>query len=479
MRQIGMMAVLVVVAGCSGEGGPEPGTDATSRTIALRTEVTGSTLSSRAGGVSAISAVAPGVGDEELFTLIDLDGGPLEDGDRVQLRTGDAAWMAVGGGGGDLALAPADAAPEQVFRLDRVAGAGDIETGDTIALASSGDVYFVSALDGGGGAVRVDAPHVLAWEHFEITLDAEAMPRSPAKETVLAYLAGERGVHVLAGQHDKYNSDPAGATDQVTTITGAVPALYSADFGFGADQVDNRAAMIAEVVRQWNQGALVQLMYHACIPPGDELCGWDDIGGANPQRLDDEQWSELVSDGTPLNQAWQARLDTLAVYLQALKDAGVAPLFRPIHEMNQGVFWWGGRPGPDGTRRLWQITHDYLVGTKGLDNLIWVWDVQDFGSLADDVVDYDPGPAYWDMAALDIYDGGYTAAKYDTMRAVAGDRLFAIGECSKVPSPAELDAQPLWSFFMLWPDFIDDDHGGLTSTYGADRVVTRDEMPGW
>ena len=37
-----------------------------------------------------------------------------------------------------------------------------------------------------------------------------------------------------------------------------------------------------------------------------------------------------------------------------------------------------GRPaGTRGTARLYQITHDYLVGTKGLTNLIWVWDVQD------------------------------------------------------------------------------------------------------
>jgi hypothetical protein len=47
-----------------------------------------------------------------------------------------------------------------------------------------------------------------------------------------------------------------------------------------------------------------------------------------------------------------------------------------------------------------------------------------------------------------------------------------------VPTPAELDAQPLWSFFMLWPDFIAQ-NGGLATTYAAPRVLTRDEMPGW
>ena len=48
-------------------------------------------------------------------------------------------------------------------------------------------------------------------------------------------------------------------------------------------------------------------------------------------------------------------------YLQQLKDAGVPVLFRPLHEMNEGWAWWGGRPGADGSAKLYQITHDYLV----------------------------------------------------------------------------------------------------------------------
>jgi hypothetical protein len=30
--------------------------------------------------------------------------------------------------------------------------------------------------------------------------------------------------------------------------------------------------------------------------------------------------------------------------------------------MNQGEFWWGGRPGPQGTLRPYQITHDSVGG---------------------------------------------------------------------------------------------------------------------
>ena len=54
-------------------------------------------------------------------------------------------------------------------------------------------------------------------------------------------------------------------------------------------------------------------------------------------------------------------------------------------------FWWGGRPGPSGTRRLYQITHDYLRHTKNLTNLIWTWNIQDFVTLPSDADAYNPG----------------------------------------------------------------------------------------
>lgn len=147
--------------------------------------------------------------------------------------------------------------------------------------------------------------------------------------------------------------------------------------------------------------------------------------------------------------------------------------------MNQGQFWWGGRRGPDGTRKLFQITHDYLVKTKGFDNIIWVWDIQDFGSLGSDVSDYNPGTDYYDIAALDVYDGGYDAWKYNAMKGIPGGKPIAIGECQVVPRSDELAAQLGWAFFMLWPDFLDDNAGALPGLYSAPNVITRDQMPGW
>ncbi len=171
-------------------------------------------------------------------------------------------------------------------------------------------------------------------------------------------------------------------------------------------------------------------------------------------------------------------MDDIAIYLQYLEDNGVEVLFRPFHEMNQGKFWWGGRPGINGTAKLYQITHDYFTKTKGLSNLIWVWDMQD---LSRDIEAYNPGEAYWDIFGFDIYDQGYDISWYNYLIPIVGNKPMAIGECSKLPDANVWLAQPRWVFFMPWAELVKEANSvdEIKSLYDDSRVLTRDEMPGW
>jgi hypothetical protein len=299
------------------------------------------------------------------------------------------------------------------------------------------------------------------------------------RQKVLNYLQAHAGTATLLGQHDKENATPADATERVTAMAGHAPAFWEGDFGFGRN-ADARARMITEAQAQWTAGALVGLMYHACPPTRDEHCSWQDIGvKGRSTQLSDAQFTELVTPGTPLNAAWIRRLDTLAAYLQQLRAAGVGVVFRPLHEMNQCVFWWACHKGPNGSARLFQMTHDYLTRDKGLDNLVWVYSVQDFPTLAADLGDYSPGPADFDIATLDIYGGRFALANYQRMLDFARGKLVAVGECKVLPSPGELAAQPRWSYVSLWPDFVSQNAAALPALYRAPNVVTLDKMPGW
>lgn len=305
-------------------------------------------------------------------------------------------------------------------------------------------------------------------------------PTAAKRQRMLDWIAGISGKKAMVGIENKSAStNPTGDTDKITAITGRVSSFWGADFGFGSTDVNNRGTVIAEAKRQFAKGAMVALMYHACAPTRDEYCSWDDIGGAHPAKLSDTQFKDLTTPGTALNNAWLQRLDKLAVHFQDLKNAGVVVMFRPLHEMNQCAFWWACHKGPNGTARLYQITHDYLAKTKGLDNIIWVWNVQDFSNLATDVDAYNPGTAYFDLATLDIYNTGWTQTNYSTMQRVSGGKPIAVAECQFMPSSAMLAAQNKWAFVMLWPDFINDNKSSLPALYRADNVLTLDEMPGW
>ncbi len=274
-------------------------------------------------------------------------------------------------------------------------------------------------------------------------------------QSSLNYLYSISGKKTASGQHNREPSaQPAKWTNAIDSVTGHYPKLWSGDFLFQADNIANRGVMIAEAKRQWKKGALINIMWHACNPARSQPCGWDSSGVLS--RMTDVQWQQLLTDGTPVNTRWKQMMDEVAVYLQDLENDGVEVLFRPLHEMNQGLFWWGGRRGPTGTAQLYRLTHDYFTETKGLSNLIWVWDMQDFLSLATDLTDYNPGSDYWDVAALDIYDGGtgYSDYKYNAMLKVAGKKPIAIGECQVLPTPAQLQAQPRWTFFMGWAELV-------------------------
>jgi len=292
--------------------------------------------------------------------------------------------------------------------------------------------------------------------------------------SVLDYLKGISGKLTVAGIHNREpNSQPSMQTDRMTALVGRHPGFWSGDFLFSADDVSNRWTMIHECKKQWDDGSIVQLMAHVAPPNQPEVCQWK---GGLLSHLSDEQWNDLVTEGGTLNQAWKSRLDVYAVYLQYLKTNGVQVLFRPHHEMNQGLFWWGGRKGPDGTAKLYRLTHDYLVNVKGLTNLIWVWDMQD---LSRDFQEYNPGDGYWDVFAFDVYGDGYNQSWYEYILPIVGDKPMAIGECEKLPTPRILTAQPRWCFFMSWAEltFSGNADKQILTLYDSPNVVSRDRLP--
>ena len=299
-----------------------------------------------------------------------------------------------------------------------------------------------------------------------------AAPNSP----LLGYLARISGNHTISGQHNREpNADPTTYTRIAQRITGQTPGLWGGDLLFSPDDVAHRQTMIDEAIRQWHAGSVVALTWHVCPPTVGRTCGWDGAGILS--HLSDPQWSQLITTGSALNNAWKARLNEAIPYLRQLQNAGVEALFRPIHEMNDGWSWWGGRPGPNGSRRLYQITHDYLI-SQGITNLIWVWNVKDVNTA---IGDYWPGPSYVDVASLDVWvKFEPSRADYQALLNLAAGKPIALGEVGRVPSPVLLTAQPRWTWFMVWAEWLTNPtyntNDAVRRTYADPRVLNRGEI---
>lgn len=149
--------------------------------------------------------------------------------------------------------------------------------------------------------------------------------------------------------------------------------------------------------------------------------------------------------------------------------------------MNGGWFWWGGKT-PAGYKKLWAITYDFLVGTKGLHNLIFVWSPDAWQPQGGDVPwDHYPGGDRVDVVGVDDYSPSTSDlihVYYTGLADYAKPRMLA--ETFDVPVTADgtnaLTRSP-WVIWSVWGD-------GLTRTsvntnadvkatyYAADQVYT-------
>jgi len=302
---------------------------------------------------------------------------------------------------------------------------------------------------------------------------------SPEARALLAFLNSISGHYTLTGQHN-YPNTIANWTDRAYDFTGKYPAVFGQDFGFqgGADKdsVLARPALVEEAMRQYANGAIVTFTWHAVRPTDDEPVTFrDSVQG----KLSDFEWRELLTPGTALYKRWCAQVDVIAGYLKQLRDARVPVLWRPYHEVNGNWFWWGGRKGRDGSAALYRQLFDRFVNYHQLDNLVWVWNANSPGSGGNGpgpYADYFPGLEYADVLTVDIY-GEFQQSHYDGLLALAGGKPIALGEVGGLPAPGRLKAQPKYTWFMTWSEFVEmaNPLEAVRALYHADNTLSRDD----
>ena len=179
-------------------------------------------------------------------------------------------------------------------------------------------------------------------------------------------------------------------------------------------------------------------------------------------------------------------IHTVADYFLSLQEMGIACIFRPLHEASGAWFWWGADDAAKCVK-LYQLIYDEMVNTKGVHNLIWVWN-----PCAVNDADWNPGDNYYDVVAIDIYNNAYdyssNYAAFDKLKSMtAGKKIIALSENGPIPDiDKEFDEEAVWSWWMPWYQswngkFVDKTSAAeWKKCMGDPRVITLENLSaGW
>ncbi len=291
---------------------------------------------------------------------------------------------------------------------------------------------------------------------------------SPAVKEVLQYLQSVYGRKTLAG----YNVYVHTPDDYQQT------ARHGAVWGRDIRWLRDVNELAADAKRR---GYLLTLHWHWFFD-GDSA--W------TRRRRKPVDVGRVVTPGTPEHTTALRELAAVADKLQVLRDAGVPVLWRPLHEIDGGWFWWTDRKQPENTARLWRMMFDYFTHQRKLNNLIWVYSAG-VGSRERKPVEYRkrfyPGSQYVDIAGVDIYgvdvQNEVDAYRdyFDVLSQVAPGKMLACCECDAIPNPERMQRgqTPRWLYAMPWWGCPSRQRSvaWARKTMSHPFVVTLDELP--
>lgn len=250
---------------------------------------------------------------------------------------------------------------------------------------------------------------------------------------------------------------------------GKSPAIMGYDFnGICPSQGGNNDATKAI---NWvkNMGGIAQFQWHWISPnaDGDFYSGNFKLGDALADTAG-LSYHNMIRD-----------IDLVAGEMKKMQDAGIAILWRPLHEAEGKWFWWG-YAGGDACKKLYRLMYDRMVNRHHLNNLIWVWN-----SYGTDKENWYPGDDVVDIIAWDYPNYSGTNSSWNQYQNLFGNKgkLFGIGEDGKLTDPAILSSQP-WLYFLTWAYMVKDPtqkdgknpKDWLNQVYNDPRVITLDDL---
>ena len=283
--------------------------------------------------------------------------------------------------------------------------------------------------------------------------------------------------------------------------SGKYPALVGFDFLFATGVKGNDAwyksytQMALDAAKDlWNQGGIPAFTWH-WKDPSDAIDAFYTKSGNASEYTEFDFTQGFVDPACTANCTWNTEsatyiqlvsdIDEIADMFLALQEAGVAAIFRPLHEASGAWFWWGTKGGA-AFQALYNLVYDEMVSVKGVKNLVWVWNPE----YASDT-GWNPGATKYDVISLDIYDvwdysGKYTKAYAELTTNYGNGKMFAVSENGPIPDMSVMAANNTkWAWWMPWYQTWDGkylDHT-VAAVWKANMespcTISLESMPGW
>jgi hypothetical protein len=397
----------------------------------------------RTAGVGSLAATGSGTAGMGAGTM---PGATVRNGSGGSLGTNSVAGSAsVPRGTGGAAAAgkqgSAGANPSDAGGRAQAGGGGAAGLANSGGAGGQGAAGSQSSTDCGVSPVNPNA-----------TLQAKKL---------LCYLYSQFGNHVLSGQQETSWSNPGDDISYYVTNVGKYPAILGGDYLY-PDGTSTRA------IAYWNAGGITMIRYHMGNPPNADTY---------QNAMKSTNLDAVVTAGTAENTSFVAKLDYAATEIAKLRDANVALLWAPFHEVQpNGWIWWSKGTGPQYVA-LWKYMFDYFTNTKGLNNIIWLLPFSGSPNSS-----YYPGKAYVDIGGPDTYETNQPFGSiYMSARSVLGTTMpIALHETGTIPQPANMfPTTAPWLLFSVWAGYQTSDNTLTTirSAYDSSYTVTRDELP--
>ena len=317
----------------------------------------------------------------------------------------------------------------------------------------------------------------------------------PEARSVLNYLESIYGQKTLAGANNR------SGIESIARVCGKEPAIASFDLsGWNSPPWGESYASVVQsavnAAKAWaEKGGIVTMQLHWIHPSNPEGSAWLGKHGRKTASAPFD-FAAALTPGTKIHAELMRDLKGHADYLQQLADARIPVLWRPLHEIEGGWFWWTDEKQPEHTAALWRFMFDYFIHERKLHNLIWVYSsALRCGPGKDGVTNvatrrrFYPGAAYVDIAGIDIYPNrslGFGEPQADTyatsfalMEQVAPGKMLALSECRAIPDPDRMTTHgPKWLYVLPWSgEGKTHSADWIKKTYSHELLITRDELP--